>query len=223
MKERFYDLLNNALDRNGLGERRDRLVGPLAGDVLEIGAGTGLNLPRYQRAARLAAIEPDPHYRRRLQVRANEAHVPTEIIDATAESLPFPDDSFDHVVTSICLCSVTDLQATLAEIHRVLRPRGSLSFLEHIRGTGRLGHWQDLLTPLQGRIADGCRLNRDPQAAIQAAGFQLEALEHFTMPRGHPLIKNAIQGTAVKQSQVEHKATGTPALGRVAPAANGPR
>jgi ubiquinone/menaquinone biosynthesis C-methylase UbiE len=200
MKERFYDRLNNALDRNGFGERRDRLVGPLAGDVLEIGAGTGLNLPRYQRATRIAAIEPDPHYRRRLQARANDARMPTEIIDATAESLPFADESFDHVVTSLCLCSVTDLQATLAEIHRVLRPRGSLSFLEHIRGTGRLGRRQDLLTPLQRRLADGCRLNRDPRSAIQAAGLHVEALEHFTMPRGHPLIKTAIQGTASKHS-----------------------
>ena len=199
MKERFYDGLNGALDRNGFGERRDRLVGSLTGDVLEIGAGTELNLPRYRRVARLVAIEPDPHYRRRLQARAHHAHVGAEVIDARAETLPFSDQSFDHVVTSICLCSVTDLQATLAEIHRVLRPGGSLAFLEHVRGTGRLGRWQDRLTPLQRRLAEGCNLNRDTQAAIQAAGFHLEAAERFTMPRGHPLIKHAIQGTAVKR------------------------
>ena len=166
MKERFYDRLNGALDRKGFGERRDRLVGSLTGEVLEVGAGTGLNLYRYRREARVVAIEPDPHYRGRLQARARHAQVPAEVIDARAETLPFADQSFDHVVTSICLCSVTDLQATLAEIHRVLRPGGSLAFLEHVRGTGRLSRWQDRLTPLQRRLADGCNLNRDTQAAI---------------------------------------------------------
>jgi ubiquinone/menaquinone biosynthesis C-methylase UbiE len=223
MKERFYDRLNSALDRKGFGERRDRLVGRLTGDVLEIGAGTGLNLLRYRSAARLVAIEPDPHYRRRLQARANQAHVPPDVIDASAEALPFADQSFDHVVTSICLCSVADLKATLAEIHRVLRPGGSLAFLEHIRGTGRLGRWQDRLTPLQRRLADGCRLNRDTQTAIQAAGFHFESVEGFTMPRGHPLIKDATQGTAIKHSQLDHETTETAAQQTVAPRADEPR
>ena len=199
MKERFYDRLNGALDRKGFGARRDRLVGSLAGDVLEVGAGTGFNLPRYRRVARVVAIEPDPRYRRRLQARAHYAQVPAEVVDARAETLPFADHSFDRVVTSICLCSVADPQATLAEIHRVLRPGGSLAFLEHVRGTGRLGRWQDRLTPLQRRLAEGCNRNRDTHAAIQAADFHIEAAERFTMPRGHPLIRHAIQGTAVKR------------------------
>jgi ubiquinone/menaquinone biosynthesis C-methylase UbiE len=198
MKERFYDLLNRALDRKGFAERRDRLVGSLEGDVLEIGAGTGLNLPRYRRAGRLVMVEPDRTYLRRLQTRAAATDAPVEIVTATAEALPFPDERFDHVVTSIALCSVTDLDAALAEITRVLRPGGALHFLEHVRGDGKLGRRQDRFTPLQRRLADGCHLNRDTTAAIEHAGLQLQELERFTMPAGHPLIKNAIQGEALK-------------------------
>jgi ubiquinone/menaquinone biosynthesis C-methylase UbiE len=169
VKERFYDRLNGSLDRKGLAERRERLVGSLTGDVLEVGAGTGLNVPRYRCARRLVAVEPDHQYLRRLRARAADAAIPVEVIQASAETLPLPDDSFDHVVTCISLCSVTDIDAALTQIHRVLRPRGSLMFLEHIRDSGRLGHWQHRLTPLQRRIADNCHLDRDTPAAIQNA------------------------------------------------------
>ncbi|HJW75530.1 MAG TPA: class I SAM-dependent methyltransferase [Thermoleophilia bacterium] len=200
MKERLYDLLNKGLDRSGFGQRRDRLVGPLEGDVLEVGAGTGLNVPRYLHARRLVVVEPNRTYRRRLQARAREACLPVEVLAGTAEALPFPDESFDNVVTSIALCSVTDLDAALGEIRRVLRPGGTLHFLEHVRGEERLGRWQDSFTPLQRRLADNCHLNRDTTAAIERAGFAFEKLEHFAMPRGYPLIKDAVQGTAVKRA-----------------------
>ena len=199
MKARFYDLLCGGLDRAGLGERRDRLVGTLEGEVLEIGAGTGLNIPRYRRATRVVALEPDRRYARHLVVRAGEAGVPVEVVEGRAEALPFPDGSFDHVVASISLCSVKDLDAALAEIRRVLRPEGSLRFIEHVRGEGGVARWQDRLTPIQRRIADGCHLNRDTAAAIEAAGFRITDVERFPMPAGHRLIRPAIQGTAIPQ------------------------
>ena len=199
MKARIYDLLNGALDRAGFAERRDRLVGTLQGEVLEVGAGTGLNVPRYRRASRVVALEPDRRYARRLVARAGETGAPIEVVEGRAEALPFPDRTFDHVVTSIALCSVTDLDAAVAEIHRVLRPGGSLRFLEHVRGEGRVARWQDRLTPIQRRIADGCHLNRDTAAAIEAAGFRITTLERFPLPMGHPLIRPAIQGTAIPQ------------------------
>jgi ubiquinone/menaquinone biosynthesis C-methylase UbiE len=198
VKERIYDFLNKSLDRKGFGERRDRLVGSLEGDVLEVGAGTGLNLTRYRRARRLVAIEPGRVYGRRLRARAAEADVPVEVVQATAEALPFPDESFDHVVTSIALCSVRDLEAALAEVARVLKPGSTLHFLEHVRGDEKLGPWQDRFTPLQRRLADGCQLNRDTTAAIEHAGLHLTEVERFKMPPGHPLIKNGVQGTALK-------------------------
>jgi SAM-dependent methyltransferase len=198
VKERFYDFLNRGLDRKGFGERRTRLVESLEGDVLEVGAGTGLNVPRYRRARRLVALEPDRMYGRRLRARAADADVPVEVVAAAAESLPFPDESFDHVVTSISLCSIGDLDRSLAEIRRVLRPGGTLHYLEHVRGDGKLGRRQDRFTPLQCRLADGCHLNRNPVAAIERAGLHVEEVERFAMPRGHPLIRDGVQGTAVK-------------------------
>jgi ubiquinone/menaquinone biosynthesis C-methylase UbiE len=198
MKERFYDLLGGLAERKGFGERRRRLVGGLEGEVLEIGAGTGLNLPHYDGASRVVALEPDRQYRRRLQRRASDARVPVEVVEGNAETLPFPEGSFDHVVASLSLCSVDDLDGALGELRRVLRPGGTLRFLEHVRGDGRLARWQDRLTPLQRRLADGCHLNRDTEAAIERAGFRIEEVERFTMPPGHPLIKPGIQGTAVR-------------------------
>ena len=199
IKERFYDALNTALDRKGFGQRRERQVSELRGDVLEVGAGTGLNIARYLLADRLVALEPDRTYARRLRARAASADVPVEVVEGKAEALPFPDESFDNVVTTIALCSVGDLDGALAEIWRVLRPGGALHFLEHVRGEGGTARWQDRLTPVQRRIADGCHLNRDTAAAIAGARFEISALERFDLPAGHRLIRPAIQGRAVKQ------------------------
>jgi ubiquinone/menaquinone biosynthesis C-methylase UbiE len=201
MKERLYDRLVTGCDRAGFGERRARLVGALEGDVLEIGAGTGLNLAHYGPSARVVALEPDRRYARRLRTRGLHAAAEVVVVEQRAESLPFEDASFDHAVTTLALCSIADLEAALAEIRRVLRPAGRLHFLEHVRGTGRLARWQDRLTPLQRRLADGCHLNRDTAAALERSGLRIEAVETFTMPPGHPLVKPAIQGTARRASR----------------------
>ena len=198
IKDRIYDAFTGGLDRKGFGQRRDRQVAELRGDVLEVGAGTGLNIPRYRRAERLVALEPHRTYARRLRARAGSAHVPVEVVAGSAEELPFPDGSFDNVVTTLSLCSVRDLDMALAEIRRVLRPGGALHFLEHVRGEGGTARWQDRLTPIQRRLADGCHLNRDTAAAIERAGFEIAELERFEMPAGAKVIRPAIQGSAVK-------------------------
>jgi ubiquinone/menaquinone biosynthesis C-methylase UbiE len=175
-------------------------VAALEGRVLEVGAGTGLNLPRYRAAGQVVVVEPDQTYGRRLRLRAEEATVPVEVVATKAEQLPFADESFDHAVASLALCSMTDVDAVLGELRRVLRPGGSLVFLEHVRSpSAKRARWQDRFTPLQRRIADGCRLNRDTPAAIERAGFEIAELERFSMPPGHPLIKDAVQGVAVKR------------------------
>jgi SAM-dependent methyltransferase len=189
MKARIYDAINGKLDRAGLAAHRQRLVRDLEGHVLEIGAGTGLNIAHYQRADSITVLEPDVRYARRLRARAGRSQIPIKVVIAAAESIPMPDNSFDHAVASIALCSVTDPAAALAEAWRVLRPGGTFQFLEHTRGVGRLATWQDRLTPLQRRMADGCHLNRNPAAVISDTGFRIRHLEHFTMPAGHPLIK----------------------------------
>ena len=196
IKDRIDDAFTAGLDRKGFGLRRERQVAELRGDVLEVGAGTGLNLPRYRRADLLVALEPHRTYARRLRSRADSAHVRVEVIEGSAEELPFPAESFDNVVTTLSLCSVRDLDVALAEIRRVLRPGGALHFLEHVRGEGDIARWQDRLTPIQRRLADGCHLNRDTAAAIERAGFEITELERFEMPAGAKVIRPAIQGMA---------------------------
>lgn len=204
MKARLYDSVAGRLDRAGFAARRQRLVSELDGDVLEVGAGTGLNIAHYRRAGRVTALEPDPRYARRLRARADDSRVRVEVVEASGEAIPLPDGTVDHVVTSIALCSVTDLAATLAETWRVLRPGGTLEFLEHVRADGRVASWQDRLTPLHRLLAGGCHLNRDPASAIRSAGFRITRLEHLTIPGGHPLIRPAIQGSAVKDPPAHH-------------------
>jgi SAM-dependent methyltransferase len=198
MKERIYDRVMAPLDRRGFGDRRDRLVAGDIGEVLEVGAGTGLNLPRYRRARRVVALEPDPRFRSRLATRAARARVPVEVVAGTAEDLPFPDGRFDTVVCSLSLCSVGDLERTAREIARVLRPGGAVHLLEHVRGSGRLARWQHRLTPVQRRLADGCHLDRDPVAALERAGFTVTERDDFRFPRGHPLIRDGVQAVAVR-------------------------
>jgi ubiquinone/menaquinone biosynthesis C-methylase UbiE len=182
-----YDRMNRPLERSWLGERRARLLADLSGDVLDVGAGTGANLAHLRRAARVVATEPDPAMRKRLTGKLTEAHAPVEVADAPAESLPYPDASFDAVVYTLVLCTVADPDAALAEARRVLKPSGRLVVLEHVRGAGRLARWQDRLDPLWSRFGAGCHLNRDTRATIERAGFAFDRVEAFEpLPRWVP-------------------------------------
>jgi ubiquinone/menaquinone biosynthesis C-methylase UbiE len=172
-----YDRMTGPLERAVLRERRARLLTAIGGQVLDIGAGTGANIPHYQQADQVTAAEPDPAMRRRLTAKAATAHVPVEVTSDTAESLRHADASFDAVVFTLVLCSVNSPDRALAEARRVLRPSGRLIVLEHVRGTGSLARWQDRLTPLWSRLNAGCRLNRDIAAAIERAGFAIDKAE----------------------------------------------
>ncbi|MGH3978828.1 MAG: class I SAM-dependent methyltransferase [Pseudonocardiaceae bacterium] len=179
-----YDTLTRPLETRLFGERRARLLTDLTGTVLDVGAGTGANLQYFRRTDRVVASEPDPAMRKRLAVKLGEATVPVEIDDAAAESLPYPDASFDAVVCTLVLCTVTDPDRALAQARRVLVPGGRLVVLEHVRGRGRLATWQDRLTPLWSRLAAGCHPNRDTRAAIERAGFTFQRVEEFApLPR----------------------------------------
>ena len=173
-----YDPMTRSLERAVLGERRARLLADLAGQVLDVGAGTGANLPYLRRASRVVAAEPDAAMRRRLAARVAQANVPVEVSSDPAEELRYPGASFDAVVFTQVLCSVASPDRALAEARRVLRPSGRLIILEHVRGTGRLARWQDRLTPLWSRLVPGCHLGRDTAAAIERAGFTIERAEY---------------------------------------------
>ena len=170
---RFYERLSTRLDAAGERENRMELVAGGRGRVLEIGSGNGLNFAHYPPGTEVVAVEPEPTMLRLATPRARGAPVPVRLVRGVAERLPFPEDSFDTVVTSMVLCSVRDPGRALAELARVLRPGGELRYLEHVRSTS--GPWslvQDAITPVWRLFSGGCHPNRDTLAALRAAGFR---------------------------------------------------
>ncbi|SFN94146.1 Methyltransferase domain-containing protein [Pseudonocardia ammonioxydans] len=176
-----YDRMSAPVEQAVLGPRRASLVGPLTGRVLDVGAGTGANLPHYRAADEVVALEPDPAMRRRLAARTDECRVPLTVDPSGADALPATDGSVDAVVFTLVLCTVPDPVRALAEARRVLRPGGRLVALEHVVGDGRPAVWRRRLAPLWSRIAAGCRLDRDTAATVGAAGFTLDEVEHLTV------------------------------------------
>jgi ubiquinone/menaquinone biosynthesis C-methylase UbiE len=172
----IYDPFMRAQNLLGLGRQRARTAREATGRVLELGVGTGLNLPHYAAAAEVVGIDPDPHMLRRARPRAAAAPCPVELAEGSAEALPFEDASFDTVVAALSLCTIPDPRAALREARRVLRPAGRPLFLEHVRAerpwAARL---QDLLERPWLRVAGGCHCNRDTLAAI-AELYQVERL-----------------------------------------------
>ena len=162
----------------GLDRIRCRLIPQARGRVLEIGVGTGLNLPHYGELEELVGIEPDPHMRRRAERRAAELSLRIEIVDASAEDLPFETDHFDTVVATWVLCTIPDAQAAAREMRRVLKPEGLLIFAEHTASVHRpLRAVQDAINPVWKRFAGGCNLNRDGLGILREAGFELDVRE----------------------------------------------
>jgi SAM-dependent methyltransferase len=153
---------------------RDELVGPAPGTVLEVGAGTGVNLPRYRRAGLVVAVEPEPTMARRAGRRAAPEKARVRVLRGVAEALPFHDGVFDTIIACNVLCSVTDPGRAAAEFRRVLRPRGSVRFYEHVRSLSpRASRMQDRIQPLWSHLAAGCHPNRDPVAVLKRAGFEV--------------------------------------------------
>ena len=183
-----YDRFMVRIDRAGAAEHRRRLVEGAGGEVLEIGAGTGKNLPLYRAATRVVALEPDSAMRARAHQAAREARVPVEVVEGDAMAVPFLDASFDTVVFSLVLCTVPDPEQALTEARRVLRPGGTVRFYEHVRASDpRLARWQDRLELPWRWVGRGCRPNRDTPAAVADAGFSVVSLEEFDFP-AMPLI-----------------------------------
>jgi ubiquinone/menaquinone biosynthesis C-methylase UbiE len=199
----FYDRFMRVSEQACLAAWRAELLSGLSGEVLEVGAGTGATLTLYPRSVtRLVACEPDRHMRRQLQAKRDALglrHV--EISDAGLGVLPFAAGAFDAAVCSLVLCSVPDQAAALAEIARVLRPGGRLVFLEHVAADSRPQRlkWQRRIEPVWKRLMDNCHLTRRTEAAIAAAGFELESIKRESIRKALPIVRPSIRGVARKK------------------------
>jgi ubiquinone/menaquinone biosynthesis C-methylase UbiE len=168
---------------------RRRVIGAAEGRVLEIGAGSGLNLPFYRApVTEVLALEPAPRLVAMARSAAGAATMPVRFLAASAESIPLDDHSVDTVVTTWTLCSIPQAATALGEMRRVLRPGGRLLFVEHGRAPDAgVRRWQDWLTPVWRRCAGGCHLNRPIAAMIADAGFRLDRIETGHIPGPRPM------------------------------------
>ena len=192
-----YDRQMAKVEKATLRGLRESLLAAASGDVLEIGGGTGANLPFYRPGAgSLMITEPDTAMLRRLQRRAREQAPLAKILRAPAEDLPFEDGSFDTVVSTMVLCGVSDQPRALRQLRRVLRPGGQLLFIEHVRsGDPGLAHHQDRMNWMC-QFVMRCDCNRPTLTSVEEAGFAVTGVEHLSMAKAPSFVSPLIVGTA---------------------------
>ncbi|OYV61076.1 MAG: SAM-dependent methyltransferase [Acidocella sp. 21-58-7] len=177
-------LLNFVMGQKQLQPFRERVIASATGDVLELGIGSGLNLPYYSSNVRsVTGVEPSAELLKMAEQVIDRAVVPVELLKVSAEDLPMESASFDTVVTTWTLCTIPNAHMALQQARRVLRPGGTLLFIEHGRAPeANVARWQDRLDHVWGCIAGGCHLNRQIDALITNAGFDVQILHHHRIP-----------------------------------------
>ncbi|MGV9457314.1 class I SAM-dependent methyltransferase [Streptomyces sp. NPDC003635] len=197
----YAHLSVNAETKMGIGALRERLLAGLAGRVIEIGAGNGLNFAHYPgTVSEVVAIEPERVLRQLAVEAAMRAEVPVDVVPGAAEALPVKSEAFDAAVVSLVLCSVRDVPRALSEIRRVLRPGGVVRFFEHGRGGGRVMTFtqQALDRTVWPLVSGGCHTAREPVAALRGAGFELGPYRRIMVPDKGPALPTSycVLGTA---------------------------
>lgn len=198
MFSRFWTTVSSIADRRGVAEFRRELVRGTAGRVVEVGAGNGLNFAHYPASVtEVIAVEPNDSLRAHADRHARSAPVPVRVVAGQAEALPAADGSVDGVVLSQVLCSVPSPQRALREVRRVLRPGGTVHFLEHVRSARPLvGAFQQRIAPVWRRLCGGCELHRDAAVELERAGFALAATRRFGFSPGPLFWMTYVLGTA---------------------------
>jgi ubiquinone/menaquinone biosynthesis C-methylase UbiE len=196
----IYDRAMKGTEDAGMRETRRQALSQARGRTIEIGAGTGVNIPLYPDAVgELVLTEPDPHMAKRLRPKLARSGREATVVEAPAERLPFEDASFDTAVATLVLCTVPDPAAAITEAARVLKPGGRLLFVEHVRSEEPgLARWQDRLETPWRLFGDGCHCNRDTVATIAGSGLELGQVEHDQLPKAPPLVRPLVIGQATR-------------------------
>jgi len=197
MFAKAYPIIIGTSEKKWLREARRDLLEDVRGDVLEIGAGTGLNLQHYGPAvSSLTLTERSPHMLEHLQEAVAKRRPAARVIQAAAESLPAEDDSADVIVSTLVLCSVGDVQKAFAEVRRVLRPGGRFVVLEHVAGTGKVARWQHRIEPFTKFFGRGCHVTRDTRGALERGGFDTGDIKDYWSEHEPKIYAPHILGTA---------------------------
>ncbi|MEV5001464.1 class I SAM-dependent methyltransferase [Nocardioides sp. LML1-1-1.1] len=197
---RWYPSVMGRAEDAGQAAIRARHLARAQGRTLDLGTGNGFSVPHYPPAVtELVMVEPNPALRDQLHRRTADVRARAwQVVDGDAYALPFPDASFDTVAASLVFCSLDRPEAALAELARVLRPGGTFLFHEHVRGTGLRRVLQEVATPLQVRVADGCHPNRDFLGSLRRSPFRVEDVEHLRMPGGAATVVPMVVGVALR-------------------------
>lgn len=190
-------LVNLAMRNSHLVPYRERVIAGAEGRVLEVGIGSGLNLPFYSSQARdIFGLEPSPRLIAMTRRAAERSSMPITLIEGSAEAIPLDNHSIDTVITTWTLCTIPEVGRAMREMHRILKPRGKLLFVEHgLAPEANVRKWQDRLTPAWKRIGGGCHLNRPIQALIANEGFIIARIETGYM-RGLKPMSFIYEGSA---------------------------
>lgn len=172
----LYDAALAPTEWLGVRDQRRRLMEGLTGRVVELAAGTGLNVPLYPETAdEIHAVEPDDHMLKKLRSKAARSEAKLFLYRGNATSLPFVDGAFDGAILTFALCTIPEPEAALDEIHRVVRAGGVLRFLEHVKSPkSRTARWQDRATPIWSRLAGGCRLNQPTVEILESTRWDVD-------------------------------------------------
>jgi ubiquinone/menaquinone biosynthesis C-methylase UbiE len=192
-------ITNRVMNRQDHVPIRRRVCEGLSGEVVEVGFGSGLNVPYYpESVTRVRAVDPATLGRRLGAARLSESKVPVEFIGLDGQSLPVETESVDHVLSTWTLCSIPDVPRALAEVRRVLRPGGTLHFVEHgLSPDARVAAWQHRLTPLQRRLFAGCHLDRPIAALLDSSGLKVGKIENYYVA-GPKSVSYTFEGRATK-------------------------